>query len=122
MPTKAELIRQVEQGERVKEIRESLGMTGDAFGERLGQLSRDAGIVAVYGKDKISRIESGRQKMSREEVLLIARLDKKQRGPDWLVFGPPAEAAEPIASAAQVSEEASGAPGPSPKKRKGKTA
>lgn len=87
MPTKSDLIRQAEQGERVKEIRESLKLTGEAFGERLQRLAAGVGIDATYGKDKISRIESGRQAISSEELILIARLDTQQRGVDWIAFG-----------------------------------
>lgn len=79
----------LEQGERVKRVRDALGQSQDAFAETLGQAVQQAvGLKAQYGKSKLSKMEGGERKITAEEAVVIADLDPDKRGARWLVFGP----------------------------------
>lgn len=79
--------RKIERGERVKSIRESLGLTQESFGMCLAQRMRDVGVVANYSRSKISLLEGGERKLTAEEAVVIADLDPFARGGTWLIFG-----------------------------------
>lgn len=89
MSTKAgdSLIRRVEQGARVRQVREALGMTGDEFAAELTKWSRLFGVGTGYEKGKVSKIESGSRKLTIEEAAIISAIDRDERGAAWLIFG-----------------------------------
>ena len=88
MSTKAAtIIQKVERGERIKEIRVALGMTGDEFAAELTTRAKVFGYPATYERAKVSRIESGGRKLTVEELAIILEMDPERRSLAWLVFG-----------------------------------
>lgn len=81
------LLQKVEQGERVAEIRDALGLSGEAFATLLQKRLHALGVGRNYDKFKVSRMESGGRKLTIEEAAVIADLDPSKRGAVWLVFG-----------------------------------
>jgi len=81
------LIRQAEQGERIKKIRKTLDMTQDQFAGELTKAMRAFGLESAYRKDQVSRLESGGRRMTAEEAVAISSLIRDRPVVIWLVFG-----------------------------------
>lgn len=111
-----ELVQRAERGARVANVREALALTGEEFAKRLNAAAKARGLRATYDKGKVSRMESGSRKLTAEEIAIVATLDPKERGVDWLVFGDvPAEEKRP--SRPLKDGTSGGTPLPHPRKR-----
>lgn len=87
----AEVIRRVERGGRVADIRIATGYTGPRFAEELNKLAAAYGYPKRFNESKISKMESGTGRgLSVEEGALLAVIDPLERGVAWLAFGGPA--------------------------------
>lgn len=81
------LRRRLERGERVKEIRDGLELTGEEFAKLLAGRMAHYGAPAKYDRSKVSEMESGERKLTVEEAAVLVELDKRGRSSVWLVFG-----------------------------------
>lgn len=80
--------------ERVKAIREALGYTQLTYLPVLNAASAAVLGVGVreYSQSTYSRIESGRQEPTFDDIAVFASLDPEHRGPLWLIWGDAAAA------------------------------
>lgn len=81
------LVRLAERGDRVREVRVALGMSGDEFAATLTQLSKSLGAPVRYDEAKVSKIERGTRRLTAEEAAIVASIDPEERPVAWLVFG-----------------------------------
>jgi transcriptional regulator with XRE-family HTH domain len=77
------------RGVRVREVRDALGMSGDAFAARLMEIGAQMGHDGAIQLDKtiVSNIENGKRQLSVEEAAAIIEIDPSRRPVQWLVFG-----------------------------------
>ena len=61
-------------GERVKELRKALGLSGEKFGEKIG-----------LKRNSLSQIETGKNNLSEQNILAICR--EFNVNEDWLRYG-----------------------------------
>ena len=61
-------------GERVKELRKALGLSGEKFGEKIG-----------LKRNSLSQIETGKNNLSEQNILSICR--EFNVNEDWLRYG-----------------------------------
>ena len=69
-------------GQRVREIRETLGMTALAFVAHVYRETKQS-----YSQSQLSRIENGKQSVTLADVAVFAAVDPLQRGREILAFG-----------------------------------
>lgn len=114
-------IQRIRRGARVAEVREALEVNGDEFADAVERRLRAYGVERRYDKAKISRIEGGSRDLTAEEALVIAALDPRGRGAEWLTFGEAHERAHATLGArrdaAKFYTKASTAAVPSARKR-----
>jgi transcriptional regulator with XRE-family HTH domain len=72
--------------ERLKAVREATGLTQARFLPRLNQAAERLG-VREYSQSTLSRLESGMQTASFDDVAVFAAVDPLQRGKLWLAWG-----------------------------------
>lgn len=74
---------------RIKAIRTAAGKTQETFIPVLNEASRAVlgDGVRIYSQSIYSRIESGKQEPTFEDVVVLTSLDKEARGPLWLIWG-----------------------------------
>lgn len=76
-------------GERIYLIREALGTRRDPMPlEKFAELVAERTGV-TYDKSMLSRMETGDRKVSLDDVAVLAQVDPKKRGREWLAWGPP---------------------------------
>lgn len=86
----AELIRQAERGQRVGDIIDATGFTGQRFADELNKLAQAYGYPKRYDASKISKMRKGVGRgLEIEEGALLTLLDPMERGIAWLAFGGP---------------------------------
>lgn len=83
----------VSRGKRVQEIQRACGYgegkkaDNAGFTERLNSAARELGMDANWTKERLSKVRSGTQDLSIEDVTVIASLDKERRGEAWVAHG-----------------------------------
>ncbi len=82
-----ELIRRVAIGERVKEIRESRGESGEAFAASYQKAAKSFGLQIKFDRHKLSRLEGGGRRLTAEEAAIFSAMDPEERPTTWLIFG-----------------------------------
>jgi transcriptional regulator with XRE-family HTH domain len=70
----------VARGRRVRELRERMGMSGEAFAERMNEGAAELDLDAAYDKAKVSKIETGVRDLSLEDVAIIERIAPRGAG------------------------------------------
>jgi transcriptional regulator with XRE-family HTH domain len=75
------------RGDRVRLVREALGLQQTEFTERLNQMAEALGIESRYDFTKVSKMEVGTRKVSLDDAIVLAELDPKRRGVRWMATG-----------------------------------
>lgn len=93
-----ELQAMADRGDRVKQVREALDLTGVQFADRVEKLVAGFGAAIRFDDTKLSRVEGGTRNLTAEEAAAVAWLDPAERSVQWLVFGRerPARGAKPV--------------------------
>ena len=102
----------VSRGRRVQAIQEACGFgTGKSadnvgFTQRLNEASRQAGFGEYWTKERLSKIRSGVQDLTIEDVTVLASLDPEQRGEPWVAHGVAVKKGEdPFAALARLAKK-----------------
>ena len=94
-------------GDRVRSIRELRGEKQPEYATALNAAAKRLKLPKNYSVSTISRLETGRQEITLEDVLIIAAVDPEKRGRDWLAWGDSAvSVAEPRARTTQTASGA----------------
>ncbi len=75
------------RGQRLRLVREALGLTQTQFAELLTRTAASLGIDVRYVVGDVSARETGRKALDVEDYILAERVDPKRRRTDWLAFG-----------------------------------
>lgn len=74
--------------DRVKAVREALGLKQPEFAARLMVAARQLGVEARYDNTMVSKMELGTRYVGLLDGAVIAAVDPERRGLDWLALGP----------------------------------
>lgn len=75
------------RGDRVKAIRELLGLKQPEFAARLNEAAERLKLPAIYHNTKVSKMETGSRGVDLNDAYVVAALDPENRGTDWITFG-----------------------------------
>lgn len=91
------------RGDRLRLVREALGLKQDEMALRLQAASDARGFEERYSASEVSRLEKGRSPISVDDLILYAEMDPEHRGIGWLATGTREVAAFPVSPTAQRS-------------------
>jgi transcriptional regulator with XRE-family HTH domain len=74
-------------GDRMRSIRELRGEKQPEFATELTRAAKRLRLDVTYEGSKVSRLESGRQIFTLEDVTIVASVDPEKRGREWLAWG-----------------------------------
>lgn len=84
----AEARRRRAEGDRVRAVREAIGERQPAFALRLTGQARKLGMIWLrYDNTIVSKLEQGTRDLSIDDTFVIAAIDPRQRGRQWLITG-----------------------------------
>lgn len=75
------------RGDRVKAIREELGLIQEKFAAVLNDAARGLRLPAIYHTSKVSKMETGNRGVSLDDAYVVAAVDPQHRGVEWITFG-----------------------------------
>jgi len=76
------------RGERIKAIREARDEDQERFAAAFNALAHQMGLRGVkYDTTKLSRTETNGRPLKLDEAVVIAELDPRRRGLEWLAVG-----------------------------------
>lgn len=76
-----------DRAERLKAIREALGLTQPEFAARLNVVATALGLEADYTQLNISQRETARLELDAEDYAIVSALDPTKWTWEWLAFG-----------------------------------
>lgn len=76
------------EGDRVKAVRDALGLKQPEFAVRLTEEAQRRGLTWVrYDFSIISKLENGSRRLSLDDVLVLSCVDREERGMLWIGWG-----------------------------------
>lgn len=79
----------ISRGRRVQEIQTDRGFEEDGAGFTvlLNRAAEDLQLSPIWTQSRLSKVRSGIQDLSIEDMTVIAYLDPKKRGWTWIAYG-----------------------------------
>lgn len=82
------------RGGRFAAIRAELGVSGIVYAERLNDAAEGMGLPRYWTGPKVTNTEKGKRDLSTEDALIVAKVDPRNRGWTWPMYGVPLKQGE----------------------------